>query len=298
LNRRYQIFDVFTEAPLTGNALAVVLDAEDLDSAGMQAIAREFNLSETVFVLPPQKPAHSARLRIFTPMDELPFAGHPTVGAAVCLGLERFGAAEDLSAVVVLEEDVGPIRCGVVLADGGGFAEFDCPRLPERTGSPAARELAALALTLAPAEIGFENHVPSAWSAGAAFHFIPVANLGVLGKAIANAGAWREAFGGGAAFLYTRETQGYDHAFAARMFAPTMGIPEDPATGSAVAALAGAIQDFDAMPDGVHLAIIEQGYEMGRPSLIRLEMTVARGALSLVRIGGNAVRVMSGTLGV
>jgi trans-2,3-dihydro-3-hydroxyanthranilate isomerase len=108
VDRRYQIFDVFTSVALAGNALAIVLDAEDLDSAGMQAIAREFNLSETAFVLPPEKPAHSARLRIFTPARELPFAGHPTVGTAVCLGLERFGGAEDLSAVVVLEEEVGP----------------------------------------------------------------------------------------------------------------------------------------------------------------------------------------------
>jgi trans-2,3-dihydro-3-hydroxyanthranilate isomerase len=106
------------------------------------------------------------------------------------------------------------------------------------------------------------------------------------------------AFGTGAVFVYTRDTQGYDHSFHARMFAPEIGISEDPATGSAVAALAGPVHQFDALPDGEHAAVIEQGFEMGRPSLIRLEMTVTGGQLTLVRIGGHAVPIMSGTLDI
>lgn len=294
--RRYKIFDVFTDRLLAGNPLAVVLESGGLGDAAMQGIAREFNLSETVFVLPPASAAHAARVRIFTPARELPFAGHPTVGAAVCLALERVGAGGDLDAVIVLEEEVGPVRCGVRCSGRQGFAEFDCPKLPEQAGESPARERIGAALSLAPADIGFENHVPSVWSAGVPYHFIPVASPVALAGAGPNSAEWTAAFGADAAYLYMRETKGHDHAFRARMFAPGDGIAEDPATGSAVAALAGAIADFDALLDGEHSAIIEQGYEMGRPSLIRLDMTIGGGALQNVRIGGHAVEVAEGTL--
>ena len=298
MTRRYKIFDVFTDRPLVGNPLAVVLDAEDLDDRAMQAIAREFNLSETVFVLPPVLPTHSAAVRIFTPQAELPFAGHPTVGAAVCIARERFGAAGDHDAVVVLEERVGNVRCGVKLNGSADFAEFDVPRLPERINETKPKEFIAAALGVAPADIGFENHVPSAWSCGNPFDFIPVRDMAALAEAGVNRGEWERAFVTDAAFLYTRQTEGHDHAFRARMFAPTFGIEEDPATGSAVAAFAGAILHFDALPDGEHSAIIEQGFEMERPSLIRLDMSVSGGALANVRIGGNAVPVAEGMLAV
>jgi hypothetical protein len=134
--RPYKIFDVFTDRPLTGNPLAVVLDADGLDEAAMQAIAREFNLSETTFVLPAENPAHSAAVRIFTPEQELPFAGHPTVGTAVCLAEERFDGPGEHDAVIVLEERIGAVRCGVRIVDGAGFAEFDCPKLPARKPLP------------------------------------------------------------------------------------------------------------------------------------------------------------------
>jgi trans-2,3-dihydro-3-hydroxyanthranilate isomerase len=294
--RRYKIFDVFTERPLAGNPLAVVLEADGLDGAAMQAIAREFNLSETVFVLKSENPAHSARLRIFTPVRELPFAGHPTVGAAICLARERFDGPGEHDAVIVLEEGVGPVRCGVKLSGDGGFAEFDCPRLPARAGEPASKAVIAAALGLAPAEIGFENHFPTAWSAGNPFDFVPVRNMAVLAKAEPNRSEWGQAFKTGKAFLYTRETEGHDHSFRARMFAPAVGIEEDPATGSAVAAFAGPVHEFDDPPDGDHAAMIEQGYEMGRPSLIRLEMTVEGGALAAVRIGGHGVKTAEGVL--
>jgi trans-2,3-dihydro-3-hydroxyanthranilate isomerase len=198
--------------------------------------------------------------------------------------------------VIVLEEAVGPVRCGVKLQDGAGFAEFDCPKLPRAAGDPAAKELAAAALGLVPAEIGFENHLPSRWTAGVPYSFVPVRNMEVLARATPADTTWDQAFGVNGAYLYTRETQGHDHAFRARMFWPAGGIREDPATGSAAAALAGAVHGFDALPDGEHAAIVEQGYEMGRPSSIRLTMAVSAGALSLVRIGGSAIQVMSGTL--
>lgn len=294
--RRYRVFDVFTEKPLAGNPLAVVLDSEGLDTPAMQAIAREFNLSETVFVMPPQNPAHSARVRIFTPAQELPFAGHPTVGTAVCLALERLKGSGPHDAVIVLEEKVGIVRCGVKLTGALGFAEFDCPKLPEVAGASNAKEFVAAALGIAPAEIGFENHVPSVWSAGVLYQFVPVGSMAALARAAPHPAAWGPAFGRDAAFLYTRETEGHDRSFRARMFAPEAGVIEDPATGSAVAAFAGAVKAFDALPDGDHSSIIEQGFEMGRPSLIRLGMAIEGGSLTAVRIGGHAVAVMDGTL--
>lgn len=295
--RRYQVFDVFTDRPLSGNPLAVVLDTEGLDTAAMQRIAREFNLSETVFVLPAENPTHSAKARIFTPAQELPFAGHPTVGTAICLALKRVGAGAK-EAVVVLEEKVGVVRCGVRLDGSGGFAEFDCPRLPEREGTAPARDEIAVLLNLTPADVGFENHQPSRWTAGVPYYFVPVHDMAALANARANAAGWSAAFGTDGVFIYTRETEGHDHGFRARMFAPEHGIVEDPATGSAVAAFAGPWNEFDAPRDGVHAVVVEQGFEMGRPSLIRLEMTVGTGAVTLVRIGGDAVRVMSGTLAI
>ncbi len=296
--RRYKIFDVFTDRPLAGNPLAIVLESDGLDGEAMQAIAREFNLSETVFVEPSDNPAHTARVRIFTPVNELPFAGHPTVGTAICLARERFDGPGEHDAVIVLEEGIGAVRCGVRVDGASGFAEFDCPKLPERAGEAPEKKQAAAALGLETTEIGFENHVASVWSAGVPFHFVPIRNLGVLATARANRAVWKEAFGELGAFLYTRETEGHDHSFRARMFAPTFGIEEDPATGSAVAAFAGPMHVFDDLPDGEHIAMIEQGYEMGRPSLIRLEVSVGHGAITNVRIGGNAVEVAAGLLAV
>jgi trans-2,3-dihydro-3-hydroxyanthranilate isomerase len=297
MRRRYQIYDVFTERMLTGNPLAVVLDAEELETAQMQAIAREFNLSETAFVLDADNPAYSARVRIFTPAVELPFAGHPTVGTAICLASERFGdMGSGQDAVIVLEEGIGPVRCGVRLKDGSGFAEFDLPRLPKNLGEAKPKEVLAEALGLTPNDVTFENHKASVWSAGNPFQFVPVRNGSVLATANPIREAWTEAFGEDSAFLYTRDVEGHDHDFRARMFAPMSGIEEDPATGSAVAAFAGLVQQYDDHPDGDHVILIEQGDDMGRPSVIRLEMTVKNGVLEAARIGGHAVRVAEGVL--
>ncbi len=299
MSRRYAILDVFTDRPLAGNPLAVVLDAEGLDAVRMQAIAAEFNLSETVFVLPPERPVHSASLRIFTPAQELPFAGHPTVGTAVLLGLERAAATGNGNdeMVLVLEEQVGPVRCGVSLhGAGAGHAIFDLPRLPEAGEPPPGAEAIAAALTLVPGEIGFENHRPTVYDAGLAYTLVPVRDLAAIAKAKVNPAAWQAGFGSRSAYLYCRETIESGHGFHARMFGPAFGITEDPATGSAAAALAGAIARFDQPPGGSHHYVIEQGFEMGRPSLIGLEIDMDGGAVVEGRLGGDAVVVARGTL--
>jgi trans-2,3-dihydro-3-hydroxyanthranilate isomerase len=295
--RRFATLDVFTDRQLAGNPLAVVLDAEGLDADAMQAIAREFNLSETVFVLPPDEPRHRARLRIFTPGRELPFAGHPTVGTAVLLALED-GRRGD-AAAFGLEETVGVVPCVVEPGEGRGRARFRLPRLPAIVGEGRPVAEAAWALGLEPADIGFDRHATSRHSAGVAFDFVPVRSREALARARPNPEAFAKVFadeGHVGVFVYTREAEDEGHAFRARMFAPGAGIGEDPATGGAVAAFAGALMQFEPLGDGVHDLPIEQGYEMGRPSLIGLQMTIEGGALRSAEIGGDAVVVMRGEL--
>lgn len=296
----YHILDVFTDTRFGGNPLAVVLEADGLDAARMQTIAREFNLSETVFVLKPQQAAHTAAVRIFTPAAELPFAGHPTVGTGALLAEIKAPAGQGRGeALVVLEEKIGIVRVGVRLRAGAApFAEFDAPKLPEETGAAAPADRLAAALGLIPSEIGFENHRPTRYSAGNAFAFVPIASLDAMAKARVASTHWDAAMGGTGAFLYCRQTVHTTASFHARMFAPQHGIAEDPATGSAAVAFAGVIRRFDTLPDGSHKRAIEQGYEMRRPSLIELSMDVAGGKLESVRVGGHAVRVAEGTIEV
>jgi len=297
---QFHTLAVFTDKRFAGNPLAVVHDADSLDGKRMQTIARELNLSETVFVLKPQQERHTARVRIFTPAKELPFAGHPTVGVAALLAELRATTAGQSEALVVLEEQIGIVRVGVRLRQGQApFAEFDAPKLPEDAGAPPAADQLAAALGLIPAEIGFENHRPTNYTAGNAFVFVPVASLEAISKAQVATQHWSPVMrrqGHTGAFLYCRQTVHTTSAFHARMFAPDMGVVEDPATGSAAAAFAGVVHRFDPLPDGVHKRTIEQGFEMGRPSLIELSLQVEGGKLGSVRIGGHAVRVAEGRI--
>lgn len=299
MTRRFVTLDVFTTQRNAGNPLAVVLDSDGLDTAAMQVIAREFNLSETVFVSAPAEPGHRAGLRIFTPGRELPFAGHPTVGTAVLLALRD--AAEGRAAdVLMLEEKVGPIACAVSAAGGGaGRAVFTLPRLPEEIEPPAGLALLAGALGLEKRDIGFDGHVPSVFSAGLGFTFVPVSTPGAVERLRIDTSLWSQAIkpaDNPSAFVYCRQVREAGHDFHARMFAPEMGIAEDPATGSAAAAFAGVIMRFERPGDGEHRFVIEQGYEMGRPSQIVLELTVAQGSLASARIGGSAIMVSEGVL--
>jgi trans-2,3-dihydro-3-hydroxyanthranilate isomerase len=294
--RDYAIYDVFTRDKLAGNPLAVVFDSQGLSDKRMQAIAGEFNLSETVFVLPPHNPAHTASLRIFTPGKELPFAGHPTVGAAIALAERQHGAA-DIDLVSVLEEKVGPVRCAVRLGKEASFAEFDLPRISERMNVALDAQVVADTLCISAADIGFENHRLSAWNAGVAYVMVPVRDLSVAAAIRFDPQRWSSS-GLGTTSLYVYCRGGVDHraAFHARMFAPDLGIAEDPATGSAVAAMSGAIRHFDALAPGHHALTIEQGVEMGRPSLIHLHIESGREGIDRARIGGQAVRIAEGRI--
>jgi trans-2,3-dihydro-3-hydroxyanthranilate isomerase len=302
MTRRFVTLDVFTQRRFAGNPLAVVLDAGGLETPAMQAIAREFNISETVFVFPPDDSSARARLRIFTPANELPFAGHPTVGTAVLLGLRD--GADAAERRFLLEEIVGPVPCRTrATGAASGWAAFDLPRLPFRDDSDAGayrREDLAPALGLAPDDLAVEAVSPvERWSAGNPFTMVPLAGLDAMRRCAIDRARFDDVFGRGsraAAFLFCRETSDAGNAIHARMFAPAFGILEDPATGSAVAAFAGYLAAHGGYRDGVHTIRIEQGYEMGRPSLIELTITIANGALASATIAGDAVVVMEGTI--
>jgi len=298
MSRRFVTLDVFTTRPHAGNPLAVVLDSEGLDTAAMQTIASEFNLSETVFVTPPANPVNRAAIRIFTPGQELPFAGHPTVGTAALLAL-RDAAEGRVSDSLILEEKVGLVPCVVALGNArSARAAFTLPKLPEQIAQPIADAALAEALGLDLADLGFEGHRPSAFSAGVAYTTVPVASREAVAKARI-AGTFERTMApaqNGNAFVYCRQTEEAGHHYHARMFWPESGISEDPATGSAVAAFAGAVMAFDRPGDGTHRLVIEQGYEMGRPSQIELTLTVKGGALASATISGSAVVMSEGVL--
>src|SRR5499425_738932 len=164
MRRRFATLDVFTDRRFAGNPLAVVHEAEGLEPDAMQAIAREFNHLETVFIFAPADSGHRAKLRIFTPARELPFAGHPTVGTAVLLN--RIDGGKGTRAIV-LEEGIGPVRCTVEALDAEtGGARFDLARLPAETGPAGPVAAIATALGLGEKDIGFDGFTPARWSAG------------------------------------------------------------------------------------------------------------------------------------
>ncbi len=298
----FHTLDVFTDTRFCGNPLAVVLGADELDDVWMQKIAREFNISETVFVRSAKQDSHSAAIRIFTPESEMPFAGHPNVGTAVLLAELKPGGVDgqERDAIVTLEQQIGVVRVGVRLKpEQAGFAEFDAPRLPTDAGALPPVEKLAAGLGLIAKEIGFENHRPRCFAAGPAFAMIPVSTREAIAKAHVCMPQWSAAFeeqGIVGAYLYTRQCVHTTSSFHGRMFAPLMGIPEDPATGSAAICLAGAVHHFDEYPDGAHKRTVEQGYEMGRPSEIIVTNVVRGGELETIRIGGRAVRVSEGSI--
>ncbi|HTQ83828.1 MAG TPA: PhzF family phenazine biosynthesis protein [Pseudolabrys sp.] len=291
MKRRFVTLDVFTDRRFAGNPLAVVLEAEGLDQTAMQAIALEFNLSETVFILPAEQAAHRARYRIFTPRRELPFAGHPTVGTAVLLArLDGGGQARDM----ILEANIGPVACRVSLAEG--HASFDLPALPAEIAAPSTAPAPAAALGLSIGDIGLGSFAPCCWSAGVPYAFVPLKSLDAVRRAKPDLARFAALDGPQSIFVFTDETAEPGHHYHARMFAPSFGIVEDPATGSAAAAFAGVLCRFGGLKDGSHAFTIEQGYEMGRPSLMQLRLTRTGGMLTAASIGGHAVNVSEGTI--
>lgn len=292
---RFHTLDVFTDTRFGGNPLAVVLDADALNGGQMQTIAAEFNLSETVFVLQPAKAGGNRRkLRIFTPQAELPFAGHPTVGTGYLLAALKLLEVSPAEPVMVLEEGVGDVPVTVQFGtDGPLSARMSVPRLPERgPEAPPPADLAAM-LSLAEADL-LTGH--AAYSCGVPFLFIPVRDRKAIARVKLRMDLWDKQLSdwwAKSVFLFTTETVSKDAHIHARMFAPALGVHEDPATGSAACALAGFLHDQKPR-DGQRHWRIEQGFEMGRPSHIELEADIAGGHIAALRVGGSSVQISQG----
>jgi len=280
--------DVFTNRRFGGNPLAVFPDARGLATEQMQALAREWNYSETTFVLPPDDPSHTARVRIFVPTAEIPFAGHPNVGTALVLAA-RMDAPP---AAMVFEELAGLVRISLTAGDGGAMATLEAPQ-PLQLGAEVPVDLAAACLGLRPDQVLTATHRPVVASCGLGFAIAEVAP-DALGAVNTDTGAFRRAMaaapsreGGFSLLAYSRDGD----VVRARMFAPLAGITEDPATGSAACALAALL--LHAGGGDAHRLTIHQGVEMGRPSLLHAHASRAADGV-WAGVGGGAVTVFRG----
>jgi trans-2,3-dihydro-3-hydroxyanthranilate isomerase len=295
MQRRYVTVDVFTNRVFGGNPLAVVLNAEELSAIQMQAIATEFNYAETTFVLPPWARAHTAHVRIFTPRTEIPFAGHPNVGTGFVLARELEVSGGPPLERLVFEEAAGlvPIR---ILREGDTVvgAELTAPAAL-RLGSQVSVPDVAACLSLDAVDIKLNNHAPQVLSVGLPFLVAELTSSDALRRAKPNALAHEHILppiGTDAIFAYALGAN--PEELHARMFSPLDGIPEDPATGSAAAATIALLATFRGERDGEIAWRIEQGIEMGRPSLLLGRTEKRDGIVIAVHIAGHAVQVMSG----
>jgi trans-2,3-dihydro-3-hydroxyanthranilate isomerase len=297
MQRRYVTVDVFTDRAFGGNPLAVVLDAGGLSTAQMQAIASEFNYSETTFVLPPRDPAHDAQVRIFTVRSEIPFAGHPNVGTAYVLATRADGPPARLK----FEEGAGLVPVEI-LSEGGRVigAELTAPRpLSKMTQFDAAR--AAECISLSAADIRTDRHAPLIASVGLSFLMVEVASREALRRARPEAAAFARTFpcdDSDAVYLYTRDVPSAEQPcdLQARMFHPgSSGLSEDPATGSATVAVAALLADLANDRDGEFKLRIGQGVDMNRPSLLLTRVRKENGVVASAHVGGCCVQMMEGT---
>jgi trans-2,3-dihydro-3-hydroxyanthranilate isomerase len=296
MQRRYITVDVFTDRAFGGNPLAVILDAGGLSTAQMQAIASEFNYSETTFVLPPQNPAHDAQVRIFTVRSEIPFAGHPNVGTAFVLATQ----AAKPPARLLFEEKAGLVPVEILIADGKVVgAELTAPQGLKKLTQLTAEQVAASA-SLAAADIRIDRHAPQIVSVGLPFLVAELASRDALRRAKPDADAFARTLpcdGSDAVYLYTRDIPTAEACdVQARMFHPgSSGLSEDPATGSATAAAAALLADVSGGRDDELKLRIGQGVDMNRPSLLLTRVRKANGVVMSAHVGGACVQMMEGT---
>ena len=299
MRRRYVTIDVFTDRTFGGNPLAVVLDAEGLSSSQMQSIATEFNYSETTFVLPPRDARHTAQVRIFTPRVEVPFAGHPNIGTAVVLGqeLEAQGQSEKSVHGFVFEEAAGLVSIEL-LREGGTVvgAELTVPEALSIRASVTVDDAAAC-LSLDSNEIGTAVHAPQVVSVGLPFLVAEVISRDALQRAKPDLRTHERVLppvGTDSIFAYVRG--GAAGALHARCFMPLDGSVEDPATGSATAATIALLATLEPERSGERRWRVEQGVDMGRPSLLLGRTQKRDGRIAAVHVAGHAVPVMQGSL--
>lgn len=297
----YVTVDVFTDRPFGGNPLAVVPDAHGVASEQMQAIASEFNLSETTFVLPPADPAHTAQVRIFTPRAELPFAGHPNVGTAFVLATAASAACavrRPNGDAMIFEEKAGLVP--ITLLRNGDAVTGARLAAPQglSVGETVARDTVAAACSLAPDDIDTRVHEPCIASCGAPLVFAAVSSRAALAAARPRLDVFAEHVPVSRAIgihLYV-ETAAPAADIEARMFAPLYGVVEDPATGAANVALAALLASLSAERNVRLEWRISQGVDMGRPSLIVASAEKQDGKVVAAYVGGSCVQVMSGVI--
>ncbi len=296
MQRRYVTVDVFTDRAFGGNQLAVVLDAQGLSTAQMQAIAAEFNYSETTFVLPPREAANDAEVRIFTATAELPFAGHPNVGTAFVLASRAERAPERL----LFEEKAGLVAVDI-LKTGGEVtgAELTAPQ-PLQRFSQFSIEQTAACLSLATGDIRTDRHPPQIVSVGVPILLTELGSREALRRARPDAAAFAGALprdGAFAIYFYTRDVPANEKPcdLQARMFFPgTSGIIEDPATGAANVAAAAFLAELDGGSEGEPRLRIGQGFDMGRPSILLTRVRKQGGKAVSAHVGGGCVPMMEG----
>lgn len=295
MQRRYATADVFTDRPLGGNPVAVVLDAEGLTTAQMQALAVEFNYVETTFVLPPADPAHTAHVRIFTPDREVPFAGHPNIGTAFLLARERVATGQALPEQFVFEEEAGLVEIDLMHEDGAVVgADLLSPQpLARHAEVEVAR--AAACLGLATDDVRTDAHRPEVVSVGLPFMVLELVSRDALRRARPDRRAYDAVFpldGARAVYAYTSDTRNdpAEHAcdLHSRMF--TSRLVEDPATGSATAAVTALLAELHGAAQRLR---VRQGEDMGRPSTL-LTRSVAENGATRARVGGRCAAMFSG----
>jgi trans-2,3-dihydro-3-hydroxyanthranilate isomerase len=301
MRRRYVTVDVFTQQRFAGNPLAVVLDADGLSTAQMHAVAREFNYSETTFVLPPRDSRHTARVRIFTPGGEIPFAGHPNVGTAWVLVCHGLAGAVVRPPELLFEERAGlvPVR---MLYEGGELAgaELTAPERMSRR-SIARVEAVAACLGLPADDLLTQAHEPQVVSVGLPFIIVELRSRAALARITPDAAAFSRILpldGSDAIYCYVRETRENSQPVVlwARMFSPLDGIGEDPATGSAAAAVTALLADLAPGTDVDVETRITQGVEQGRPSLLLGRARKRAGIVDRAQVAGACIEVMAGSI--
>lgn len=297
MDYEYHLLDVFSEVPFGGNQLAVFPDAASYDEDLMQRLARELALSESVFVLPAIGARAACRLRIFTPRMELPFAGHPTLGAAQLLLRLGVISLDDGAARFVVEEAVGDVPIVARRrSDGTLFTQLEVTAPPEHRPAPDRRHLARM---LGLGEADLASGPAECVSAGVPFLLVPVAGTEALGRVRLAHDAWSEILAGTWAphvVAYCPEEEVGLADVRLRMFSPEMGIPEDPATGAAAAALGALLGRRDPTRDGLLRWVFAQGVEMGRPSRLDVEVEKSGGRVVALRVGGTAVYMGRGRI--
>lgn len=295
---RFLTADVFTDQPFGGNQLAVFPDARGIPEQRLQDVTREFNFSETTFVYPPDDPAHTRRVRIFTPGAELPFAGHPTIGTAHVLASIGDITLTGDTTNIVFEEGVGPMRVSIHSAGGRPvFAQLTAAQLPHGASPSPDRSTIAALLGLEPSDLRDDPWGPQALSCGVPYTFVAVRDVATVARAQLRLDLWEASMKGAwgsEVFVFAQGGERPGSHIHARMFAPGLNVPEDPATGSAAAALAGYLATRDPQRDGLLAWRVEQGFEMGRPSIMEVEADVRAGDVAAVRVGGASVLMTEG----